>query len=102
KRLHATIDRTGLCRYDAAYRRGGWLFQGGPGMTRNGQSALQRQLGRGGAIDHDGLQKEAVVEAAHQLGLALMVADCDRARSRSAVLRAIAKAVDFPEYFGGN
>src|SRR3546814_17033219 len=49
-----------------------------------------------------GLQKEAVVEAAHELGLALLVADCDRARSRSAVLRAIAKAVDFPEYFGGN
>ncbi|CAP43969.1 barstar family protein [Bordetella petrii] len=71
-------------------------------MTRNGQSTLQRQLNRGGAIEHDGLQKEAVVAAAHELGLALLVADCDRARSRSAVLRAIAKAVDFPEYFGGN
>src|SRR5690606_40614839 len=71
-------------------------------MTRNGQSTLQRQLNRGGALEHDGLQKEAVVEASRELGLALLVADCDRARSRSAVLRAIAKAVDFPEYFGGN
>ena len=71
-------------------------------MTQNGQSTLQRQLSSGGAIDHSGLQKEAVDEAARELGLAFMVAECDRARSRSAVLRAIAKAVDFPEYFGGN
>src|SRR3546814_11481163 len=34
--------------------------------------------------------------------MSFYVADCDRARSRSAVLRAIAKAVDFPEFFGGN
>lgn len=43
-----------------------------------------------------------MVDAAHELGLALFVANCDPARSRSAVLRAIVKAVDFPEYFGGN
>jgi len=71
-------------------------------MTRNGQSTLLRQLRRGGAIDHDGLEKQAMVDATQELGLSLLVADCDRARSRSAVLRAIAKAVDFPEYFGGN
>jgi len=35
-------------------------------------------------------------------GLAYYEADCNRARSRSAVLRAIAKAVDSPEYFGGD
>ena len=72
-------------------------------MTRNAQSTLQRQLRRGGALPHDeGLDKKAVVDAAHELGLALFVANCDPARSRSAVLRAIVKAVDFPEYFGGN
>ncbi|MVW79559.1 barstar family protein [Bordetella sp. 02P26C-1] len=71
-------------------------------MTQNGQSTLQRQLTSGGAIEHGDLQKEAVDQAARELGLAFMVAECDRARSRSAVLRAIAKAVDFPEYFGGN
>lgn len=71
-------------------------------MTQNGQSTLQRQLSRGGAIDHGDLQKDVVDEASRELGLAFMVAECDRARSRSAVLRAIAKAVDFPEYFGGN
>ena len=69
-------------------------------MTRNGQSTLQRQLMRGGALAHEGLDKKAVVDAAHELGLALFVANCDPARSRSAVLRAIVKAVDFPEYFG--
>ncbi|ETH99666.1 barstar domain protein, partial [Bordetella pertussis STO1-CHOM-0012] len=53
-------------------------------------------------MDHDGLDKQAVVDATRELGMSLLVADCDRARSRSAVLRAIAKAVDFPEYFGGN
>jgi hypothetical protein len=71
-------------------------------MTRNGQSSLQRQLQRGGGLDQAALDKKAVVAAACQLGLTLFVADCDRARSRSAVLRAIAKAVDFPEYFGSN
>lgn len=71
-------------------------------MMQNGQSALQLQLSSGGAIDHDGLQKELVGDMARELGFAFMVAECDRARSRSAVLRAIANAVDFPVYFGGN
>ncbi|MFU2000004.1 barstar family protein [Bordetella avium] len=71
-------------------------------MTRNGQTTLIKQLRRGGAIEHDDTDKESMVNAAHELGMALLVADCDRARSRSAVLRAIAKAVDFPEFFGGN
>jgi len=30
------------------------------------------------------------------------MADCDRARSRSAVLRAVVKAIDFPEFFGND
>jgi RNAse (barnase) inhibitor barstar len=72
-------------------------------MTHSGQStALQGQLRRGGALDPHGLDIEAVVNTAYELGLALLVANCDPARSRSAVLRAIVKAVDFPEYFGGN
>ena len=48
-------------------------------MTRNAQSTLQRQLKRGGALAHDGLDKKAVVEAAHELGLPLFVANCDPA-----------------------
>ena len=46
-------------------------------MTRNAQSTLQKQLKRGGALAHDGLDKKAVVDAAHELGLALFVANCD-------------------------
>lgn len=71
-------------------------------MTRTGQPSLQRQLQRGGELDPAALDKKSVVEAARDMGATLFVADCDRARSRSAVLRAIAKAVDFPMYFGGN
>lgn len=71
-------------------------------MARNGLSTLLRQLRKGGAIDGEGLDKQDMVDAAQELGMNLLVADCDRARSRSAVLRAIAKAVDFPEFFGGN
>jgi RNAse (barnase) inhibitor barstar len=36
------------------------------------------------------------------LELTVFAVDCDRARSRSAVLRAVVKAVDFPEFFGGD
>lgn len=71
-------------------------------MARSGQTTLIRQLRKGGAIDSEGLDKQDMVDATQELGLTLLVADCDRARSRSAVLRAIAKAVDFPEFFGGN
>ena len=71
-------------------------------MTKNGQSTLLRQLRKGGAINGDGLDKQDMVAATQELGLSLLVADCDRARSRSAVLRAIAKAVDFPEFFGSD
>jgi hypothetical protein len=65
-------------------------------MTRTGQPAWQRQLQRGGELDAAALDKQAVVDATREMGASLFVADCDRARSRSAVLRAIAKAVDFP------
>lgn len=71
-------------------------------MTRNSRPPLQQWLQEGGELDHAGLDKVAVVNAAAELGVNLVVADCDRARSRSAVLRAIAKAVDFPEYFGSS
>ncbi|WP_353149095.1 barstar family protein [Pollutimonas bauzanensis] len=46
--------------------------------------------------------RDEATAAASTLGMAAFVVDCDRARSRSAVLRAVVKAVDFPEFFGGN
>lgn len=63
--------------------------------------ALQALLRQGGEIDTPASQ-EAVMQAATKAGLTALVVDCDRARSRSAVLRAVAKAVDFPEFFGSN
>ncbi|AUL46372.1 barstar family protein 2 [Bordetella trematum] len=71
-------------------------------MTRNGHDTLLRQLQQGGAIAPDAMDKSSLANATQELGMTLLVADCDRARSRSAVLRAIVKAVDFPEFFGGN
>jgi RNAse (barnase) inhibitor barstar len=64
--------------------------------------SLQEKLQKGGLVDVSSSQRDEVVEAAVQEGLTAFVVDCDRARSRSAVLRAVVKAVDFPEFFGGN
>lgn len=71
-------------------------------MARTHSATLPDLLRRGGEIDHAALDKAQMVQAAAELGMALYVADCDRARSRSAVLRAVARAVDFPEFFGSN
>lgn len=71
-------------------------------MTRPSQTPLPEQLQQGGELDHALLDKATVVNTTAELGIALYVADCDRARSRSAVFRAIARGVDAPEYFGGN
>ena len=63
--------------------------------------ALRQLLKRGG--DFDPLTgRDLVSEAAKEHGLAWCVADCDKARSRSAVFRAIVKAVDYPQFFGGD
>ncbi len=71
-------------------------------MTRASQSSLQRQLQRGGAIDPASIAAADLAQAARAQGLAYFHADCDRARSLSAAMRAIAKAVDFPEFFGSD
>lgn len=71
-------------------------------MARTHSATLPDLLRRGGEIDHAALDKAQMVQAAAEIGMALYVADCDRARSRSAVLRAVARAVDFPEFFGSN
>lgn len=64
--------------------------------------SLQKKLQKGGLLDISSLEQADVLAAASSLGMTTFVVNCDRARSRSAVLRAIVKAVDFPEYFGGN
>ena len=64
--------------------------------------AWQKKFQKGGLVDSDVVAQEQAIEHAKASGLAAYVVECDRARSRSAVLRAIVKAVDFPEFFGGN
>src|SRR5690554_6262505 len=64
--------------------------------------SLQEQLQKGGLVDVASSEQDEVFKAAEQAGVTAFVVDCDRARSRSAVLRAVVKAVDFPEFFGGN
>lgn len=64
--------------------------------------SLQKQLLKGGPVETSATAQDDVLQAASEAGLTALVVECDRARSRSAVLRAIAKAVDFPEFFGSN
>lgn len=71
-------------------------------MTRTPSATLTAQLRQGGEIASADLDKAVMVQTSAELGIALFVADCDRARSRSAVFRAVARAVDFPEFFGGD
>lgn len=64
--------------------------------------SLQELLQKGGVIDVAVASQEDMIQAATDAGLTGLVVDCDRARSRSAVLRAVVKAVDFPEFFGSS
>jgi len=64
--------------------------------------SLQEKLQKGGLVDVSSTERDEVMQAATDAGLTALVVECDRARSRSAVLRAVVKAVDFPEFFGGN
>lgn len=70
-------------------------------MARTHDS-LQQQMQLGGQVPQTYSDTAELASAAGKLGLTVFTVDCDRAKSKSAVLRAIAGAVDFPEYFGGN
>ncbi|HUH86952.1 MAG TPA: barstar family protein [Pusillimonas sp.] len=64
--------------------------------------AWQKKFQKGGLIDSSAISRDEAIERAKAAGMTAYIVDCDRARSRSAVLRAVVKAVDFPEFFGGN
>ncbi len=66
------------------------------------QDTLQQHMQMGGQLPATYTDAQVMVKAARALGLTLFKVDCEKAKSKSAVLRAIASAVDFPEYFGGN
>lgn len=63
---------------------------------------FQEHIKEGGLFETRSEQQEELIALAQEAGLTTMVAECDRARSRSAVLRAVAKAVDYPEFFGND
>jgi len=70
-------------------------------MGKTLEPKLRQLLKRGG--DFDPLSgRDVVAAAAKEAGLAWFEADCDKARSRSAVFRAIVKAVDYPQFFGAD
>lgn len=55
-----------------------------------------------GVVDADAVSEHDALAVAADMGLTAVAVDCDRARNRSAVLRAVVKAIDYPEFFGGN
>ncbi len=70
-------------------------------MGKTLEPKLRQLIKRGG--DFDPLSSPDVfMAAAKEAGLAWFEADCEKARSRSAVFRAIVKAVDYPQFFGGD
>jgi len=64
--------------------------------------ALQKKLQKGGLLDASRTPKDEAFQHAQELGMTSFSVECDRARSRSAVLRAIVKAIDYPEFFGSD
>jgi len=68
----------------------------------NAALSLRQRLETSGMLDAAAFAQDEVLRAARAAGLLDLVADCDRARSRSAVLRAVVKAIDFPEFFGND
>ena len=63
---------------------------------------LQVLLQNGGLIETTEPHQDAIFSLAQAAGITAVTVECDRARSRSAVLRAIVKAIDYPEFFGND
>ena len=70
-------------------------------MGKTGDTKLRQLLQKGGEFDPQAYAQTLQAEAAER-AMAWCVADCDRARSLSAVFRAIVKAVDYPQFFGSS
>ncbi len=70
-------------------------------MGKTVDPKLRQLLQKGGDIDPQ-KDLDALEAVAKERGLAWCVADCEKARSWSAVFRAVVKAVDYPQFFGGD
>lgn len=62
--------------------------------------SLQALLQAGGLIDVTESQYDDVFKLAQAADITAITVECDRARSLSAVLRAVVKAVEYPEFIG--
>lgn len=71
-------------------------------MSKSKATELEQVFKVGGVILEGLADMEAVRELAAAKGITFFEVNCDKARNVSAVLRAIAKAVDYPSFFGSD
>ena len=69
-------------------------------MGHQASRQVQKLLQKGGQFDPD-RDLESLQTEAHEAEFAWCVADCSKARNLSALFRAVVKAVDYPQFFGG-
>ena len=69
-------------------------------MSRQASRQVPKLLRKGGQFN-PGSDLESLQAGAQEAEFAWCVADCSKARNRSALFRAVVKAVDYPQFFGG-
>lgn len=69
-------------------------------MSKQADRQLRDLLKKGGELGAE--QAAEFRQAASEAELAWCEADCSKARNRSALFRAVVKAVDYPQFFGGS
>lgn len=69
-------------------------------MAKKTTETTASALSKGGELLLKASDQEKMQSQAEAAGLSFFVADCGKARNRSAILRALAKAVDYPVFFG--
>ncbi len=70
-------------------------------MVNSVDKQIQRLIKKGGEFDSQ-FDLVALKSALESADIGCFRADCSRARNRSAVFRAVVKAVDYPEFFGSS
>ena len=69
-------------------------------MSKQADRQLRDLLSKGGELQTSRSSEFAAM--AQSAELAWCEADCSKARNRSALFRAVVKAVDYPQFFGGS
>lgn len=71
-------------------------------MIKQKAISLEQIFENGGEISNNDATFEAVSDLAASKGIVFFEVNCDKARNISAVLRSIAKAVDYSSFFGSD